>query len=497
MSPSVQNARSDDTPDEHAQIDTQTLRDDLLKFAGEITAGLPALRRADVFAHWTNATVEFIEETMPLIIESCVDRVEGIEARDDENAAIVNERLYAFGASRALTGVSSEEFLRVSSRTRRVMLRLFVDRASRYLDADTRLQLLDPITEVLDETMNAAMLGFSRQMLSSTVEDDRASGQLLRTVHAGIALGAADDTVAYVNDAFSSWFRNPAHETIGNKWADAFVIDGLGELLDSCDDCGEVWREVAAVDELGTQRLLRLSLRRQDGRLQAVAIDVSHQIEYEQMRREFVRGLIHDIRSPLTLVSGWANTLIQSTDKLDDDTRTTALESIVKAAQQVRDLTDRVLEIELLEGDAHSLEPITFDAAARIDEIVAKAGPVEACVATGSASEVFCDIDAFDRVLTNLIMNAFTHGRPPVTVTVAQERPGSLRGDIRIDVADSGSADPECIEDAFDGRVKSRTGFGIGLRVTRLLAEAMGGQISLSHPAPTTFSVWLPAARDV
>ncbi|MEU9690309.1 sensor histidine kinase [Amycolatopsis japonica] len=97
---------------------------------------------------------------------------------------------------------------------------------------------------------------------------------------------------------------------------------------------------------------------------------------------------------------------------------------------------------------------------------------------------------AVRQVLAVLLDNAATHGRGTVSV-LARDAGDALA----IDVSDEGA-----IEDGHDpfatvDRTEDHEGNGIGLRLARSLAEAEGGRLRLTSPAPTTFTLLLPAER--
>jgi signal transduction histidine kinase len=95
---------------------------------------------------------------------------------------------------------------------------------------------------------------------------------------------------------------------------------------------------------------------------------------------------------------------------------------------------------------------------------------------------------AVRQVVGVLLDNAVTHGRGTVTLTLRD-----AGGAVAVDVADEGPGVPDG-DDLFSRRAESASGHGIGLSLARTLAEAEGGRLRLSVPAPPVFSLLLPAA---
>lgn len=91
---------------------------------------------------------------------------------------------------------------------------------------------------------------------------------------------------------------------------------------------------------------------------------------------------------------------------------------------------------------------------------------------------------AVRQILAVLLDNALTHGRGTVTITARDA--GEV---LAVDVADEGPGIPDDV-DVF--RRRAGSGSGIGLGLARSLAEAEGGRLWLSRPAPPTFTLLLP-----
>lgn len=97
---------------------------------------------------------------------------------------------------------------------------------------------------------------------------------------------------------------------------------------------------------------------------------------------------------------------------------------------------------------------------------------------------------AVRQIFTVLLDNAATHGSGAVTVTIR-----NAAGALAIDVADQGPRIGAPEAELFARRSRSAAGHGIGLALARRLAEAEGGRLRLTHQAPPTFSLLLPAER--
>ncbi|MGV9248090.1 ATP-binding protein [Streptomyces sp. NPDC003710] len=94
-------------------------------------------------------------------------------------------------------------------------------------------------------------------------------------------------------------------------------------------------------------------------------------------------------------------------------------------------------------------------------------------------------------VLGILLDNARVHGRGTVRVVVRD-----LDDALAFDVSDEGTVEDEPARLFDRGRTGGGQGTGIGLSLARDLADSLGGRLSLTSPAPATFTLLVPARRE-
>jgi signal transduction histidine kinase len=138
---------------------------------------------------------------------------------------------------------------------------------------------------------------------------------------------------------------------------------------------------------------------------------------------------------------------------------------------------------------------------ARVEELIAavasdRPGDVEVDVAPELEAEA--DPTAFDRIVSNLVVNALRYGRPPVVV-----RADRANDHLRVVVEDRGEGvPPEFVPDLFERFTRSRQararaiGTGLGLAIARSFARAHQGDLTYAAAEPTgaRFELLLPAA---
>lgn len=469
------------TPDLPPGTDPAEVREAVLDAARAVARTVGAEPDAtEWLGRWHTGPVLDGSDFLPTIVGAAFP-ADGREA--DISAPLADFR--RLGADRARQSLAREHAVRIAVHSSREFLGLMDIELARRLSPDVHDVVRVRLGEFNDRLTAEYLVTFLDEASALAAEREELSTLLLDTTKAGFALGNPDRTISFANEAFVKFF-GAIDDPVGRSWADVLGIDDIDELLHPADGA-EAWREITVCDRIGVERTVRVSLHSRRDRLQAVAVDVSVEAEVGRRHRDFVRGLIHDLRSPLAVISGWSHTLVSDADRIGGELRAEALGTINRAAQQLTRMSDNLMELTLLEGGTHRLDVELLDAGARLRHMVRSgyAATVEGPDEVG----VLADANAFERMFTNLLDNAFTHGRPPVTVRLS---PGENH--VRIDVVDAGEVDPAVLASAEQGRVDGASGFGLGLRTTLLLARAHGGDMSLASAAPTTFTLELPAA---
>ena len=161
-----------------------------------------------------------------------------------------------------------------------------------------------------------------------------------------------------------------------------------------------------------------------------------------------------------------------------------------------------------VEGGKLTLEPSELEVRPLLRQVTDALGDESDRVAIEEGPDaprrIVADPNRLVQVLTNLAHNAVKFSPPDATVTLRWRMP--VEGTVAFDVTDRGTGIPdddlERIFERFHQRESSMThteGFGLGLYITKLLTEAMGGWIDVTSSvgAGSTFTVTLPSARSL
>ncbi len=204
--------------------------------------------------------------------------------------------------------------------------------------------------------------------------------------------------------------------------------------------------------------------------------------------RAFSADASHQLRTPLT---GLRLRLEAALDRPGQDLRH-AITAGIDAADR---LEQTIEELLALARDTRSSNAAPLDVPGLLDEIERSwhdrlaAQHRELRVAVDAAAPVsLASTAAVRQVLTVLLDNAATHGSGTVSVAVRNAADA-----LAIDVSDEGTGITAPEPELFTRRSRLADGHGIGLALARSLAEAEGGRLRLTRPAPPTFTLLVPA----
>lgn len=221
----------------------------------------------------------------------------------------------------------------------------------------------------------------------------------------------------------------------------------------------------------------------------------------DRLTYEFVSIASHELRAPIAVVHGIAVTLDARVDELPEEQVHALLGQLVVQTDRLRDLADQLLDLSRIESGAAVGPSELFEPRELLAELVSRiagdrATDVRVLVEPGCT---LVDPVAFERVATNLILNALRYGAPPVEVRVE----GDPR---RLIVEDRGpGVAPEFVPRLFErfsrsdeSRRSAAPGAGLGLSIASAYANALGGELSYepAQPRGARFTLSLPAARS-
>ncbi len=212
----------------------------------------------------------------------------------------------------------------------------------------------------------------------------------------------------------------------------------------------------------------------------------------EVLRTRFVATVAHDLRSPLTTVKGVASILRDRRDSVPPERVDAMLESVERQANRLNRLADDLLDAARLDSDLLELNRELVELRPILISVAADA-PDEVETVVDEGVRVFADGPRLERIVWNLVSNAFKYGRPPVVITADDD---VADGVIRIRVRDHGHGlATDQMDNLFTDFAAGDdpSSVGLGLAIVWQLTQAHGGTVTYDNADPgAIFTVTLP-----
>ncbi|MBQ4115411.1 HAMP domain-containing histidine kinase [bacterium] len=221
------------------------------------------------------------------------------------------------------------------------------------------------------------------------------------------------------------------------------------------------------------------------------------------IQNEFISTVSHELRTPLTSIRGFSQTLLNSWEKLDEESKKKFVKIIEEQSNRLINLVENILTVSKINADKPLIREVNVNTA--IDKVIQM---IKQKYSSHKITTHFnkhlppakLDEDKFQQVMTNLIDNACKYSKPDKEIKVSTSFSSSEK--ILIQVVDQGigmsEEDSKKIFDKFirlENHLTSTTqGNGLGLYITKNLVELMGGEISVksSPNAGSEFSLEFP-----
>ena len=224
----------------------------------------------------------------------------------------------------------------------------------------------------------------------------------------------------------------------------------------------------------------------------------------EQLRANLLRAISHDLRTPLTSISGNASNFLSNGDSMDEQTKRQLFTDIYDDSMWLINLVENLLSVTRLEENRLNLHMNSELVADVIEEALKHINrrSVEYAITVTHEDEFLLarmDAKLMVQVIINIVDNAIKYTPPGTHIDI---RTRAVDGHAEISVADSGNgipdeAKPKIFDMFFSGAnkvVDSRRSLGLGLSLCKSIVTAHGGSISVAdnRPRGTVFTFTLP-----
>lgn len=223
----------------------------------------------------------------------------------------------------------------------------------------------------------------------------------------------------------------------------------------------------------------------------------------KKAQAEFISTVSHEMRTPLTSIRGFADTMLASYDMLSEEQKKKFLSIIKEQANRLIKLTENLLAVSKMQGNFEKLVIKSVN----VTEIIGNCIKIIQQQSTKNTIETFfeknlpyilADTDKFQQIMLNLLENAVKYSYKDTTITVKTKSSDKY---VSVEVSDKGvkieDKDKERIFEKFTRLSSVLTqkteGSGLGLYITKTLVEKMNGKIEVeSSDELTTFKLNFP-----
>lgn len=311
----------------------------------------------------------------------------------------------------------------------------------------------------------------------------------------GITMVAADGRITYANPVAMRVLGSDKR-IIGRKHFEVVGNNDLLNIIDQVRKDGCPYRGQLTLHNLGGTivEVHAVPISETEGFVPAgvllVLNDITELKRLEQVRKDFIANVSHELKTPVANIAGFADTLLAEQSENENVHELSSI--IYEESQRLKRLIDSLLKLSNLETGTPELNLVEVDARDLVNEVVkvalkrnVKRGLEIETVLPAKPVIIKADRDSVVQVLINLLKNAIAYNtdNKPIKVVLDDNQDG-----IKISVQDQGEGIPESdISRIFErfyrvDKTRSRKtgGTGLGLSIVKHLVENHGGEVGVS-----------------
>jgi PAS domain S-box-containing protein len=364
-------------------------------------------------------------------------------------------------------------------------------------------------------------------MLRKEQEEASRSQAILEAVADGVLVTGGDNTITFANTSIERILSVRADNMLGQ------ALESFGGLFGNAAEWMETirrWSEEPSSHEQGDTYAQQLELETgrialihlapvifQNDFLGTVSIfrDITHEVEVDRLKSEFVATVSHELRTPMTSIKGYADILLMGAAGAFNENQAHFLQIIKNNAERLNVLVNDLLDISRIESGRVTLTPQPIDLRDMAEDVLGEMlrrsqddnKPMALSLdAPKDLPRVLGDPERVRQIIVNLMDNAYHYTPENGTIKIHMQ---ILNGkEIQVDVEDNGVGIPVQDQSRIFERfhrgehplVLATPGTGLGLPIVRQLVEMHNGRIWMnSRGIPgegSVFSFTLPTQKN-
>lgn len=363
----------------------------------------------------------------------------------------------------------------------------------------------------LAEAMNRMAAQLDERIQTAIRQKNEQDAVLSSMVESVLAVDNTERIIS-VNPAGARLLRVDAKRVQGRPLREVVLNDALREFVTLALSSGQTVESEIVLEDKGEQTLQAHGtvLHDADGRSIGVLVvlnDVTRLRRLERVRRDFVANVSHELKTPITSIKGFVETLLDEDRHSSRDDTERFLRIVAKQADRLNAIIEDLLLLSRIEQDEEAAEgflqrnPVytVINAAIQLCSAAAEAKDITLNVSCDKKLKAHMNAQLFEQGLVNLIDNAIKYSDPGSTVHIIAGREES---GVVVHVRDEGCGiPPEHLPRLFErfyrvdkARSRNMGGTGLGLAIVKHIAQTHGGRVTVeSKPGEgSVFSIHLP-----
>lgn len=376
-------------------------------------------------------------------------------------------------------------------------------------DAPVVDNALPPLADAINGLLHE--LSESKREETDTIEQIEAT---LTAIHEAIIIVNQDRHIIFAN-AFARERFSSGRPLVGLRLEEIFHGSELFRFIVDAGDVA-VPRSREVLTRLGEREAwfeVSISRMRKAGWVEGNALllilhDITRLKQLERLRKDFVANVSHELKTPLTIIKGYAETLRDDNHTMDPGERLRFVEKIVNNTERLNRLVEDLLTLSRLESKAELLNTESFDLVSFLEDVVE---PFRTRLAAEPAKQISVIVgtdlqdyrlrgDRFrlQQVIENLLENAFKHA-PNFKLIKVEARRHQRDNLLELGVCDDGPGIPardaahvfERFYRVDKGRSRERGGTGLGLSIVKHIIQLHGGTVRLESKEGAGCCFWI------
>lgn len=355
----------------------------------------------------------------------------------------------------------------------------------------------------LADTLNSLSAKVQIQINSLTSERNEKEN-LLESLVEGVIAVDSNMRMTFANTAAQKLMNLEDRQILGQPFPTSKMPQGQ-RLLENSLKLGVPLTDAITIKSESPETYLDIVASPKKDKTGALLVmqDRTEHYRIIEMRKDFIANASHELKTPITIIRGFAETLHDNPD-LPQKTFLEITDKIVRNSQRMGDLVKDLLTLADIENLPESRLVITdiVELTNKCVEVVQEAFPtakIELTTLGRGPYDLTCDPSLLEMALMNLIHNSAKYSTPPADIHISIENKGEI---IEWIITDKGIGIPkEALEHIFErfytvNRLHSQKmgGSGLGLSIVDTIISKHRGKISVESKVDqgTTFTVLLP-----